>query len=91
MSFVRLWAKASIPVTLLSVYKGKIMKNYHNIEKSAFRRGEYVGYGGGFVWHISKSNSSFGNWYAHERDNVSRKIYAFGLQSMSDKLAALSV
>jgi hypothetical protein len=26
----------------------------HNIEKSAFRRGEYVGYGSGHVWRIRK-------------------------------------
>tara|TARA_R110000868_G_scaffold379713_1_gene645645 strand:+ start:627 stop:809 length:183 start_codon:yes stop_codon:yes gene_type:complete len=25
-----------------------------NIEKSAFRRGEYVGYAAGLVWHIRK-------------------------------------
>lgn len=67
------------------------MKNYHNIEKSAFRHGEYVGYGGGKVWRISKSNSSFGNWYAHEQYNVNNKIYAFGLQSMSEKLSAITV
>lgn len=74
-----------------NAFKGKTMKNYHNIEKSAFRRGEYVGYGGGIVWHISKSTSSFGNWFAHDQHDYNRKIYAFGLQSMSDKLSALSV
>ena len=26
----------------------------YNIEKSAFRRGEYVGYGGGALWRISR-------------------------------------
>lgn len=67
------------------------MKNYYNIEKSAFRHGEYVGYGGGKVWHISKSSSSFGNWYAHEQNNVNNKIYAFGLKSMSDKLASINI
>lgn len=67
------------------------MKNYHNIEKSVFRHGEYVGYGGGKVWHISKSKSSLGNWYAHEQHNVNNKIYAFGLQSMSDKLSAINI
>lgn len=30
------------------------MSNLHNIEKSAFRRGEYVGYGGGLVFHIRR-------------------------------------
>jgi len=33
----------------------------NNIEKSAFRRGEYVGYGGGQVWRIIKQ----GYWYAY--------------------------
>jgi hypothetical protein len=37
----------------------------HNIEKSAFRRGEYVGYGGGYVWRIMKHDSG---WYAYARD-----------------------
>lgn len=30
------------------------MRNYPNIEKSVFRRGDYVGYGGGAVWNISR-------------------------------------
>ena len=29
---------------------------YHNIERSGFRRGEYVGYAHG-VWHIRRINS----------------------------------
>lgn len=62
------------------------MKNYPNIEKSAFRKGEYVGYSNGMVYHIKKSNSSFGNWFAHNRDNYNDQIFAFGLDSMSEKL-----
>lgn len=62
------------------------MKSFTNIEKSAFRKGEYVGYSGGKVYHISKSNSSFGNWFAHNRDNWNDQIFAFGLESMSKKL-----
>jgi hypothetical protein len=27
----------------------------HNIEKSAFRRGEYIGYGNGQTWRIRKN------------------------------------
>ena len=30
------------------------MRNYTNIEKSAFRKGEYVGYACGLVWNIRK-------------------------------------
>lgn len=62
------------------------MKNYPNIEKSAFRKGEYVGYCEGKVYHIRKTNSSFGNWFAHNRDNYNDQVFAFGLASMSQKL-----
>lgn len=62
----------------------------HNIEKSAFRHGQYVGYGGGKVWRISKSNSSFGNWFAHNQDDFNEKLYAMKLKEMSEKLAELS-
>ena len=76
------------------------MKNYHNIEKSAFKPGAYVGYGGGLVWHITKTNSTFGNWIArpllwitqdttaHEKYK-NRDVYAMRLADMSEKLAAL--
>lgn len=37
------------------------MRNLHNIEKSAFRRGEYVGYGGGLVFHIRRDGR---DWFA---------------------------
>lgn len=66
------------------------MKNYPNIEKSAFRRGEYVGYANGKVFHVSKSNSSFGNWFAHNRDNYNEQIFAYGLASLSDKLSKVA-
>lgn len=66
------------------------MKAYLNIERSAFRRGEYVGYGGGKVWRITKSNSSFGTWHAHNQDNWNDQFFAFGLQSVSNKLSELS-
>lgn len=32
------------------------MLSLHNIEKSAFRRGEYVGYGNG-VWRVARASS----------------------------------
>jgi hypothetical protein len=37
------------------------MRNFHNIEKSAFRKGEYVGYSSGIVFRIAKCD---GGWYA---------------------------
>ena len=69
------------------IFEGKQMKSYPNIDKSAFRKGEYVGYSNGKVFHIRKSNSSFGNWHAANRDNWNEQLFAFGLASMSDKLA----
>jgi len=67
------------------------MKNYPNIERSAFRKGEYVGYCEGRIYHISKTNSSYGTWFAHDRDNYNDQIFAFGLESMSIKLQAKEV
>ena len=63
------------------------MKNLPNIEKSAFRRGEYVGYAHG-VWIITRSNGSNGNWFARHRDNQrAPHLYAFTLEKLSEKLA----
>lgn len=62
------------------------MKNYPNIDKSAFRKGEYVGYCEGKVYRITKTNSSYGTWAAHNRDNYNDFVFAFGLDSMSQKL-----
>jgi hypothetical protein len=62
------------------------MRSYPNIDKSAFRKGEYVGYSEGKVYRISKSNSSFGTWFAYNRDNYNDQVFAFGLESMSKKL-----
>jgi hypothetical protein len=67
------------------------MKNFANIEKSAFRKGEYVGYCEGRIYHISKSNSSFGTWFAYNRDNYNDQIFAFGLEGISKKLQAKAV
>jgi hypothetical protein len=64
------------------------MKNYQNIEKSAFRKGEYIGYCEGRIYHISKSNSSFGTWFAYNREDYNDQIFAFGLAAMSEKLQA---
>jgi hypothetical protein len=64
------------------------MKNHPNIEKSAFRKGEYIGYCQGKIYHISKSNSSYGTWFAYNSDDYNDQIFAFGLASMSEKLAS---
>ncbi len=62
------------------------MQSFPNIEKSALRRGEYVGYADG-VWRITKSNSSFGTWSArHLTDFRAPLLFAFRLKDMSEKL-----
>lgn len=64
------------------------MRNYPNIDKSAFRKGEYIGYCEGKIYRITKSNSSYGTWHARNRDDFNDQIFAFGLQALSDKLQA---
>lgn len=74
------------------------MKDLYNIEKSAFRRGEYVGYAQNLVWHIKKSNSSYGTWEAFPAPNkgyhvaiAACRLYGFRLAEMSAKLAAWQI
>ena len=69
----------------------------HNIEKSAFRRGEYVGYAAGYVFRVERSSSSFGNWQARlarfnpVNPRLSNRIfYAFTLSDMGDRLDAFA-
>lgn len=66
------------------------MKNFHNIEKSKFRAGEYVGYGGGKVWHIRKSSRSDASWIASNRYDYLEQILAFKLDELSKKLENLN-
>jgi len=59
---------------------------FHNIEKSSFRRGEYVGYANG-VWCIRKSTGAYGRWWAfHQSDRNAPRIYSWRLSDMSAKL-----
>jgi hypothetical protein len=65
----------------------------HNIEKSAFNRGEYVGYAAGYVFRVERSNSSFGNWTARlarfnpVNPRLSNRIfYGFTLVDMGKQL-----
>jgi hypothetical protein len=61
---------------------------YHNVEKSVFRRGEYVGYGQGDVWHIRKSKSLYAKWVAWpQNDPTRRPLYGARLRDISEKLA----
>lgn len=61
------------------------MKNLHNIEKSAFRPGQYVGYAYG-VWSIARAGKT---WRAVHRDDTWRPVQcADTLAELSLKLAA---
>ena len=67
-----------------------------HIEKSKVRRGEYVGYAGGAVWHIRRTNSSYGNWWAFpftgaNADKLRNTLMcAHTLRALDGKLAALN-
>jgi hypothetical protein len=70
------------------------MTDLHNIERSAFTHGAYVGYGAGTVWTITASSSSYGRWLAIPRQASPEplrhmRLYAFTLKGLSDQLAAL--
>jgi len=61
------------------------MKAYPNIDKSAFHKGEYVGYGKGKIYVIVKTRQK-GYWFARNRYDSKDQFFAFGLESMSQKL-----
>ena len=65
------------------------MVSFPNIDKSAFRCGEYVGYSGG-VWRIKKANPRGSNcrWFAQKRDGIGY-FYARTLADVSEKLSNL--
>ena len=52
----------------------------HNIEKSAFRKGEYVGYACGFVFHIRKDGR---DWIAYAQGSGLSPIVRPSLALMS--------
>lgn len=58
------------------------MKDLPNIERSAFKASQYVGYGGG-VWRIFKRGD---HWEAHRRPGGF--IRAATLEGISQQLAA---
>jgi len=68
----------------------------HNIERSAFRPGSWVGYGGGFVWHINRTTSALGRYVAVAHEGAAPvpgkpALYANRLMDMGSKLHAESV
>mgnify|MGYP000022598640 CR=1 FL=1 len=68
------------------------MPALHNIERSGFRRGEYVGYGGGRSWRVRK-NSGYSRtrwaWYASAQSGARDCVWARSLTEMSAKLAKM--
>lgn len=58
------------------------MKNFQHIEKSGFHRGQYVGYGGGKVWTIHPSMSSYGKWRAFIQRNPGEYRYGWTLTEL---------
>lgn len=62
----------------------------HNIEKSAFQKGQYVGYGGGAVWHIR--NYGKGNWKATPQGNNKHQVFSCAtLRDVSTQLETLGM
>lgn len=65
------------------------MTNLHNIEKSGFHHGEYIGYGAGTVWAIRRIFENDG-WKATTCGDVLHPIIcAKTLSELSAKLLAL--
>ena len=63
------------------------MRSYHNIEKSAFKPGEYIGYADG-VWRIVRWGSGWRSFCRLHADHVN--LYADTLSEMSTLLEAES-
>tara|TARA_R110000868_G_C10333859_1_gene714501 strand:+ start:294 stop:473 length:180 start_codon:yes stop_codon:yes gene_type:complete len=57
----------------------------YNIEKSTLRRGEYVGYGGGYAWRIIKQ----GYWYAYAQGSPD-VLHGLRLKDLQAKLEGLT-
>lgn len=61
----------------------------HNVEKSKFQKGMYVGYGGGAVWHIR--NYGKGNWKATPQGNNKHQVFSCAtLRDVSTQLETLN-
>ena len=55
----------------------------HNIERSGFHRGQYVGYGRGTVWKIKRSGEG---WEASPRDSSMGHVHGRTLSEVSRKI-----
>lgn len=63
------------------------MRSLPNIERSAFKRGRYVGYSHVATWHIWRDRSSRW-WWASARGDVARLLRGETLTELSQKLSA---
>ena len=59
---------------------------YSNIDKSAFRKGQYVGYAIGKVWRIYKDAN--GRWHATAQGRI---IFGATLRDVSEQLASMKI
>jgi hypothetical protein len=76
--------------TPAALKKNPAPRNMHNIEKSGFHRGEYVGYGGGTVWRIRQLYGGAMGWDAIARDKkYTKSITRSTLQEISEALDKL--
>lgn len=64
----------------------------HNIEKSGFRKTEYVGWNNkGDLYVIRGIGSPLGKWVARNRDDTAAApIFAYTLQELSSKLEEIT-
>lgn len=66
------------------------MQSLPNIEKSAFRHGEYVGYAQG-VWRIQPCHYGASRWVARNQTHTgAAALFAPTLRELSTKLEAYS-
>lgn len=68
----RLTRPKSPATTLLPTQGNRPMRNLHNIEKSGFHKGEYVGYGAGRVYRIRKWR---GGWHGRNAEGTDIRMY----------------
>ena len=62
------------------------MQAFLNIEKSAFHRQEYIGYGRGNKWSIRRLLCGPNKWVAISRDRDLIHIYGSTLEDISKQL-----
>lgn len=67
------------------------MENLCNIARSLMRRDEYIGYGGGMIWRISRYNNPGTElaWRCASNKGPHDVIFAGTLQGISEKLRRL--